>query len=267
MTNAVQTAQSVIVHDDAGSGIVHLELNRPTKRNAFDLSMIRTLNHAIDSRSRDTRVVVISGGAFFCAGADIAVYGQRDLGAIAELTRAAGVLVETISTAPIPVVVALEGMALGGGFELVLAADIVIAGASAKVGLPEVALGLIPGWGGTQRLAAQVGSRRAKELIMLQKRLTAREAHSLGLVNEVVPDGESLDRALTLAGQLADCSATALAATKELVSGAERALAYDAERATLMRLFTAADGVEGVAAFVEKRPAVFRDRGGSKEWT
>ncbi len=258
MTNAVETAQSVMVREDEGTGIMHLVLNRPDKRNAFDLNMIRTLSHAIDSRPRETRVVVISGGAFFCAGADISVYGQRDLGAIAELTRTAGAMIETISTVPVPVVVGLEGMALGGGFELVLAADIVVAGESAKVGLPEVSLGLIPGWGGTQRLAAQVGSRRAKELIMLQKRLTARDAHALGLVNEVVPEGESVDRALTLARQLADSSATALAATKELVSGAERGLAYDAERASLMRLFTSADGVEGVAAFVEKRPAVFR---------
>lgn len=259
MTNTLAAAESVTVHDSTDSGILHLELNRPTKRNAFDLNMVRTLNHAIDARSPQTRVVVISGGAFFCAGADIAVYGQGDLGAIAELTRAAGVLIDTIATTPAPVVVAVEGMALGGGFEVVLAADIIIAGESAKLGLPEVSLGLIPGWGGTQRLAAQVGARRAKELIMLQKRLTVSEAYALGLVNEVVPAGESLQRALEVARRLASSSATALAATKELVSGAERGLAYDAERAALMRLFTSADGIEGVAAFVEKRPAVFGD--------
>jgi enoyl-CoA hydratase/carnithine racemase len=139
-----------------------------------------------------------------------------------------------------------------------LAADLVVAGDTAKFGLPEVSLGLIPGWGGTQRLTAQVGGRKAKALIMLQQRLSAAEAYELGLVNEVVPAGTSRDRALELAGLLADSSASALAATKKLVSGVERALAYTDERATLMELFTSADGIEGVTAFVQKRPADFR---------
>ena len=258
MTETLAIEQSVTVDADADAGILHVVLNRPKKRNAFDLNMVRSLTRMIDARPADTRVVVISGGAFFCAGADIAVYGRGDQGEIGELTRAAGVLVETIATVPVPVIAAVEGMALGGGFEVALAANIVIAGETAKLGLPEVSLGLIPGWGGTQRLTAQVGSRKAKQLIMLQQRLLAPEAFALGLVNEVVAEGGSLDRALEVAGLLANSSATALAATKELVSGTERALAYSDERATLMSLFTSADGVEGVTAFVEKRPADFR---------
>jgi enoyl-CoA hydratase/carnithine racemase len=103
-----------------------------------------------------------------------------------------------------------------------------------------------------------VGARKAKQLIMLGQRLPAAEAHGLGLVNEVVPAGTSRERANELATFLAGSSASALAATKNLVSNAERALAYSDERATLMELFTSADGVEGVAAFVEKRPADFR---------
>jgi len=265
MTATAEAAQSVIIHAGAGEGIHHLELNRPTKRNALDVGMLRTLNDAILDRSSDARVVVISGGAFFCAGADISVYAHGDHDQRVELTRAANRLIETLSTTPLPVVVAVERMALGGGFELVLAADIVVAGHSTQVGLPEVSLGLIPGWGGTQRLAAQVGTRRAKEMIMMQKRIPAEEARALGLINEVVPDGTSLERALTIAHQLVASSATALAATKELTSRAERALAYDTERATLMSLFTSADGVEGVTAFVEKRPAVFRGRLGTED--
>lgn len=257
MTETLDVQQSVTVDADAGAGILHVVLNRPHKRNAFDLTMVRSLTRIIDARSADTRVIVLSGGAFFCAGADIAVYGHGDQGQIGELTRAAGVLVETLATVPVPVIAAVEGMALGGGFEVALAADLVIAGETAKLGLPEVTLGLIPGWGGTQRLTAQVGSRKAKQLIMLAQRLRASEALTLGLVNEVVPDGQSLPRALEVARQLANSSATALAATKELVSGTERALAYSDERSTLMRLFTSADGIEGVAAFVEKRPADF----------
>mgnify|MGYP003291180480 CR=1 FL=1 len=109
---------------------MHLALNRPDKRNAFDLNMIRTLNHAIDSRPRETRVVVISGGAFFCAGADIAVYGQRDLGAIAELTRAAGAMIETISTVPVPVVVGRSALPNTDGITVRNAPDNAIGGAA-----------------------------------------------------------------------------------------------------------------------------------------
>lgn len=258
MTNTLAIGESLSIDPDTANGVLHVVLNRPGKRNALDLDMVRSLTRAIDARPADTRVILLSGGDFFCAGADISVYGRGDLGEIGELTRAAGVLVEAIAAVPVPVIAAVEGMALGGGFEVALAADLVVAGNTAKLGLPEVSLGLIPGWGGTQRLAAQVGGRKAKQLIMFQQRLTAAEAYELGLVNEVVPAGTSLDRALEWAAVLADSSASALAATKELVSGAERALAYSDERATLMELFTSADGVEGVAAFVEKRPAAFR---------
>jgi enoyl-CoA hydratase/carnithine racemase len=258
MTETPTIGESVSVDTEAAKGVLHVVLNRPRKRNAFDLDMVRSLTRAIDGRPAGTRVIVLSGGSFFCAGADISVYGRGDLGETAELTRAAGVLVETIATVPVPVIAAVEGMALGGGFEVALAADLVVAGDTAELGLPEVSLGLIPGWGGTQRLTAQVGARKAKQLIMLGRRVPAAEAHDLGLVNEVVPAGTSRDRANELATVLARSSASALAATKELVSGAERALAYSYERATLMELFTSADGVEGVAAFVEKRPADFR---------
>lgn len=258
MTETSATEQSVTVGALSDDGILSITLNRPKKRNAFDLDMVRTLTRAIDGRPAGTRVIVLGGGAFFCAGADIAVYGRGDQGEIGELTRAAGVLIETIATVPVPVIAAVEGMALGGGFEVALAADIVIAGETAKLGLPEVSLGLIPGWGGTQRLTAQVGVRKAKQLIMLQQKLLAQQAYDLGLVNEVVPAGASLDRAMEVATTLALSSASALAATKNLVSGTEQALAYSEERAVLMALFTSPDGIEGVSAFVDKRPADFR---------
>lgn len=145
-------------------------------------------------------------------------------------------------------------MALGGGFEVALAADLVVAGDTAEFGLPEASLGLIPGWGGTQRLTAQVGGRKAKQLIMFGQRLSAAEAHGLGLVNEVVAAGASRDRALELAAVLTGSSASALAATKDLVSGAERALAYSDERAVLMELFTSEDGVAGSRPLYRSAP-------------
>lgn len=257
MSGTAPVAESVSVEAATAAGVLHVVLNRPRKRNAFDLDMVRSLTRTIDARPAGTRAIVLSGGSFFCAGADISVYGRGDLSEIGELTRAAGVLVETIATVPVPVIAAVEGMALGGGFEIALAADLVVAGETAQLGLPEVSLGLIPGWGGTQRLAAQVGARKAKQLIMFGQRLSASDAHELGLVNEVVPAGSSRDRADEWAAVLAGSSASALAASKDLVSGAERALAYSDERAVLMGLFTSVDGIEGVAAFVEKRPADF----------
>lgn len=253
-----ETLEFLRLERQADECILTIVLERQDKRNALNVGMIRELTRVIDAREPGVRVIVISGGGFFSAGADIGVYGRGDQGEIGEITRAAGVLVETISTATVPVIAAVEGMALGGGFEVALAADLIIAGQTARFALPEVSLGLIPGWGGTQRLAAQVGSRKAKQLIMFAQRLTAPEALELGLVNEVVEDGASLSRALELAGQLGASSRTALAATKLMVSGAERALAYGDERAVLMSLFTSPDGREGVAAFVEKRPADFR---------
>lgn len=257
MSETVEDTRSLTVEWHPNGCILAIGLNRLAKRNAFDINMIRSLTRTLDTRDRNTRAIVISGGSFFSAGADIAVYGRGDQGEIGDITRAAGVLIETISSVPVPVIAAVEGMALGGGFEVALAADLIIAGNGARFALPEVSLGLIPGWGGTQRLTAQVGSRKAKQLIMLGQRLSAADAFELGVVNEVVADGTSLVRALEVAGQLSASSATALAATKQLVSGSERALAYGDERAALLRLFTSPDGREGVAAFVEKRPARF----------
>jgi len=242
--------------------VVEVRLANDSKRNALTHAMLTGLADLLTCPPDGTRVIVLTGGAHFSAGADISVYAAHQADAIENLTSTAARVCETMTASPIPIIAAVEGVALGGGFELVLAADLVIACTAASFGLPETALGLIPGWGGTQRLTAQVGPRRAKQMIMLAERLGADQAAALGLVNEVVPEGQALPRALELAQRLQHGSAAAIAATKTLVHAAQHPLALEAERATLRRLFTSPDGIEGVTAFVEKRSPDFTRRPG-----
>lgn len=237
--------------------IAEVVLANDAKRNALTHAMLLGLANLIARPADVTRVIVLTGGAHFSAGADISVYATRQPDAIDNLTSTAARVCEVMTASPLPIIVAVEGMALGGGFELVLAADIVIASETASFGLPETMLGLIPGWGGTQRLTAQVGPRRAKQMIMLAERVDAQQAADLGLVNEVVAEGQALPRALAQAHKLAQGSASAIAATKSLVLAAQHPLALDAERTTLRRLFTTPDGIEGVTAFIEKRQPTF----------
>lgn len=237
--------------------VVEVTLANDDKRNALTHAMLTRLATLLEQPPDGTRVMVLTGGTHFSAGADIAVYAAGRPDAIENLTSTAARVCEAMTASPLPIIAAVEGVALGGGFELVLTADLAIASETAAFGLPETVLGLIPGWGGTQRLTAQVGPRRAKQIIMLAERIDAHQAAALGLVNEVVAAGQALPRAQAIADKLAHSSASALAATKSLVLAAQTPLALDAERAALRRLFTTPDGIEGVAAFVEKRSPVF----------
>lgn len=233
--------------------VLEASFTNDSKRNALDQGMLTGLADLVAAPPDGVSVIVLTGGTHFSAGADISVYAAGRSDAIENLTSTAARVCEIMTTSPLPIIAAVEGVALGGGFELVLAADIVVASTTASFGLPESMLGLIPGWGGTQRLTAQIGPRRAKQMIMLAERIDADQAAALGLVNEVVDAGQALPRALELAQRLQHGSATAIAAVKSLVLAAQHPLALDAERATLRRLFMSPDGVEGVRAFVEKR--------------
>ncbi len=240
--------------------VLEATLANDSRRNALNQAMLSGLDSLMASPPDGVAVIVLTGGTHFSAGADISVYAGGQPDAIENLTSTAARVCETMVASPLPIVVAVEGVALGGGFELVLAADIVIASTTASFGLPESKLGLIPGWGGTQRLTAQVGPRRAKQMIMLGERIDVQQAAALGLVNEVVDAGQALARALELGQLLEHGSATAIAATKTLVLAAQHPLALEAERATLRRLFTSPDGIEGVTAFIQKRPPSFGSR-------
>lgn len=217
------------------------------------------------AEDESVHVVVLTGAGdrAFAAGADIkemeamTVDEARAWGA---LGHECGRLLETMAK---PTLAAVNGFALGGGCELALACDVRYASARAKLGQPEVSIGIIPGWGGTQRLARVVGVGLAKELILSGRTVDADEALRIGLVNALFPPEELLDRTLELAGSLAAKSPLVLAAAKEMVNLAlqgELSAGLDEEAERFAQLFASEDQKEGMRAFVDKREPRFTGR-------
>ena len=242
-------------------------VERPAAMNALDLETLRALHERLGELAEDgdARVVVLTGAGdrAFVAGADIkymsglGVLEAREWGA---LGHACGRLLESMRK---PTIAALNGFALGGGCELALACDLRYAARSAKLGQPEINLGIIPGWGGTQRLARVSGLGFAKELVLTGRLVDAEEAERRGLVNAVYDDAELLDRVREIARLLASKSPLALAAAKQAVNLALQG-SHDAgleQEATLFAmLFSTEDQKEGMSAFVDKREARFTGR-------
>lgn len=242
--------------------VATLLLQRPPM-NALNRQMqteIREAAQEIATR-RDIGAVVLYGGPkVFAAGADIKEMSdlsyQDMLLASADLQDA----FTSIARIPQPTLAAVTGYALGGGCELALCCDMRVAGESAKLGQPEILLGIIPGAGGTQRLPRLVGPSRAKDLIFTGRHVDAQEAMEIGLVNAVVPDDETYDSALAIAKRLAKGPALALRAAKESVDrglDTDLATGLDIERVRFAGLFATDDQKIGMQAFVEKRPAEF----------
>lgn len=239
-------------------GVLTVTLSRPDKRNALDRRALTGLRAALD-RARtdpDVRAVVLTGaGPVFCAGADIGEYATATPAGFADFTDLANTVVAELAALPKPVVAAVDGPALGGGFELVLAADVAYAADTATFGLPELSLGLIPGWAGTQRLTNALGVQRTLAALWTGRRFGAAEALALGLVTEVCPAESLLPAAVGFARQVGALPPAVLAATKRAVrSAASQQVGPGAavEREALLRLF-ADTGQEGIAAFVAKR--------------
>ena len=251
---------------DVADRIAVLTLNRPEKLNALNAATIADLGMAIDElRGRDdvAGVILTGAGRAFVAGADISEIAGRTPLEAKTLARAGQEVFRRFETSPKPVVAAVNGFALGGGCELAMACHVRVASEAAKFGQPEVKLGLIPGYGGTQRLPRLVGRGRALQLLLTGETIDAAEAYRIGLANAVVPAAELLDRARALLGQMLANAPVALALCIEAVNAGVDLPLDEAQRLEANQFGLAAatqDMAEGTRAFMDKRPAQFAGR-------
>jgi enoyl-CoA hydratase len=248
------------VHIERDRGVAIVTVDRPEALNALDVATLTSLRDALRELADDAgvRVVVLTGAGdkAFVAGADIKYMSGLDperAKAWGALGHEAARLLETMAK---PTIAAVNGYALGGGCELALACDLRYAGPRATFGQPEINLGIVPGWGGTQRLARICGLAVAKDLVYTGRTIDADEAFRVGLVNAV--DEQVVDRALATARELAEKSPVALAVAKRLLNASPAALEEEAE--AFGDLFSSEDAREGLTAFVEKRAAKFVGR-------
>ncbi|MGS2590015.1 enoyl-CoA hydratase/isomerase family protein [Streptomyces hebeiensis] len=240
--------------------VAELVLDRPGAMNAVSTEMARCLAAACDALAADrtVRVTVLTSthARAFCVGADLK---ERNALTDAELVRqrpTARAAYTGVLELPMPTVAAVHGFALGGGFELALACDLIVADGTAVVGLPEVSVGVIPGGGGTQLLPRRVGAARAAELVFTARRVAAAEAAGLGLVDRLVDEGADRDEALALADRIAANSPVGLRAAKRalrLGHGLDLRAGLEVEDAAWRSVAFSGDRAEGVAAFNEKR--------------
>jgi enoyl-CoA hydratase len=244
--------------------IILLRLNRPAVRNALNLPIRMRLSEEVTRYGADekARCLIITGSdTVFAAGADIAEMAEA--GPIEIMARNIQKYWRTIMDCPKPVIAAVEGFALGGGLELALCADIIVAGEGAKLGLPEVKLGILAGGGGTQKLARLVGRQRAMLLLMTGRMFGAREAFDMGIVGEVAPQGQALARALETAREIAAMPPISIQQIKEIVNAGLNApleTALMLERKALQLQFATRDQKEGMKAFLEKRKPVYEGK-------
>lgn len=244
------------------SGILTLTINRPDSLNALNKQVIDALSAAIESAqdNRDVRVIIVtgSGAKAFVAGADIKEFSDftpeqgRDLA-----KRGQRDLFDRVERSRKPVVAAINGFALGGGLELALAAHVRVASSNARMGLPEVSLGVIPGYGGTQRLAQTVGKGKTMEMILTAGMIDAEAALQCGLVNQVVEPELLLETAQALAGKIARNAPTALTAAMACVLAGYHEEGFEVEIDRFGQCFGTDDFKEGTTAFLDKRKPAF----------
>jgi enoyl-CoA hydratase len=245
--------------------IATLTINRPDKRNALNQGTRDEIVRALDElQSSAVRVLIITGAGdkAFIAGADIGEFEGRTALTQREVMKQRRIF-DAVEEFPKPVIAMINGFCLGGGMELALACDLRIASETAKLGQPEINLGIIPGGGGTQRLTRLVGEGRAMEMILTGDLIDAAEAKSIGLVNHVVAPGQLQDTVLSLASRIAEKSPVALRMAKEAVKSASRMnLREGLERETdlFCLTFSSEDKSEGVRAFFEKRKPDYKGR-------
>jgi len=267
------TADPVLRSTRAGDGgnVLVLTLARPDALNAIDNALLAALHAALDDLAAAlaadplaVRAVVIvgDGGRAFSTGMDLKERATFDDDALRAQRRDIVRLVTRVHELPVPVVAAVEGFALAGGFELALAGDLVVASRDAVFGLPEVGVGVFPGGGGTQTLTWAVGPARARDIVLTGRRLTADEAERWGIVARVVEPGGALDAAIGVAERIAAGAPIAVRQARRAIAAAHRSLAEGiaGEEALYEEVLVSADRREGFSAFAEKRPPRFEGR-------
>lgn len=243
--------------------IATITFHRPTVLNALNIDTLHELNHAITEIEANptVKVLILTGeGKAFIAGADISQMKHMTPLQAREFATLGHTVLRRLETSRLPVIAAINGFALGGGCEVLMACDITLAATTAKIGQPEINLGIHPGFGGTQRLTRLVGAAKAKELLMTGATLTADDACRIGLINRVVPPEKLMEEATILATQIAQKSPLQLAYIKALVNTGrdiDLTAACDLEITSFAASFTTHDQQEGMSAFLEKRPAKF----------
>jgi enoyl-CoA hydratase/carnithine racemase len=256
------TVDFVLAERDGAVAIARL--NRPDARNALSADLMERLASLVEEWDADpgVRCIVIAGSDdYFAAGADIKAMRERTFQEA--MVTSTATFWTRLGACRTPMIAAVSGFALGGGCELALTCDMIVASETAELGQPEVTLGIIPGAGGTQRIARVAGKQRAMELVLTGRRIEAREAYAMGLVNQIAPRKEWLEKAIELAQVVARRPPLAVRLGKQAVQAADETtlaagLAY--ERRLYELAMATEDRLEGMTAFLEKRRPEFRGR-------
>jgi enoyl-CoA hydratase/carnithine racemase len=252
------------IETSVGGHVALCRLNRPEVRNALSPELMEELASALEELDSDSNVrcVVIAGSdEVFAAGADIKASLERSFDEA--LYHPAASFWRRVAALKTPLVAAVSGWALGGGFELALLCDLIVASETAEFGQPEITLGIIPGGGGTQRLARVLGKQRTMELVLTGRRIGATEAHEAGLVNVVTKKNAWLEEAMELAARIAKRPPIAARLAKQAVIAADEtslSAGLETERRLYELSFATEDRVEGMKAFLEKRKPDFKGR-------